>query len=86
MSWNNTDATILLLVGIGLSIILRVPSHIFFNGILAVQIISHIPLNNVNLPPILLVFMKHLNMVVNFKTEDPYEAIGIKYTETPSFN
>jgi hypothetical protein len=86
VNWNNTDATILLLVGFGLSIILRVPSHIFLNGILAVQIISHIPLNNVNLPPILLVFMKHLNMVVNFKTEDPYESIGIKYTETPQFN
>ena len=44
------DVTGLLLLGIAVSVLIGVPSEIVYDGILSAQIISHMPLNNVNLP------------------------------------
>ena len=46
---------------------LAVPSQVLYNGILAVQIVSHIPLNNVNFPRVFMGFMLYVNKVVSFK-------------------
>ena len=44
------SATDILFLGIGMSSLLSMPSQVLYDGIIAVQIISHIPLNNINLP------------------------------------
>jgi hypothetical protein len=80
------EATELLFFGVGISSILAVPSQLLYDGILAAQIVSHIPLNNVNLPQVSMAFMKHLNKIVSFNTKDPYNILDIKFTETPPLN
>ena len=44
------ESTELVIFGIAVSSIVTVPSHILYDGILTSQIVSHIPLINVNLP------------------------------------
>ena len=55
------EATDVLFFGVGLSSLLAVPSQVLYDGILAVQVVSHLPLNNVNLPQVSMNFLKYLN-------------------------
>ena len=86
VNYDEMEATELLFFGVGLSSILAVPSQLLYDGILAAQIVSHIPLNNVNLPQVSMAFMKQLNKIVSFNTKDPYEIFRIKFTQTPPLN
>ena len=69
------EATDALVIGVGFSSFISVPSQVLYDGLLAVQIISHIPLNNVNLPRSSLNFMIFLNKIVSFNKKDPYEYL-----------
>ena len=80
------ESTELVLFGIGLSSILTVPSQVLYDGILASQVVSHIPILNVNLPQISMSFMKHLNKIVSLNTRDLYAFMDISFTETPAVN
>ena len=59
------------------------PSQVLYDGIIAVQVISHIPLNNINLPQVSMDFMKYVNKIVSFNNKDLYEAIEPNFTQTP---
>ena len=59
--------TDILMLCIAISTLLAIPSQVLYNGILVVQILSHIPLNNINLPGIFIGFMVYVNRVVGFK-------------------
>ena len=78
-----TDALVL---GVCFSSFISVPSQVLYDGILALQIISHIPLNNFNLPGASLSFMKYLNQIVGFRKYDPYEYISVNFSITPPIN
>ena len=65
------DATLVLISAILLSILIGVPSEVIYDGILFAQIISHMPLNNVNFPRNELKFLKMLNKAVSFNLVDP---------------
>ena len=80
------QATEVLLFGIGLSSVLAVPSQVLYDSILSSQIISHIPLNNVNLPQVSMAFMQSLNKLVSFNTKEPYEFLGVGFSVTPPVN
>ena len=70
-------ATDVLIASMVLSSILAMPSHLLYNGILAIQIVSHIPLNNINLPRVSLGFMHYVNQVVSFKKRALFEKFPI---------
>jgi hypothetical protein len=80
------EATDALVVGIGISSLLAVPSQVLYNGLLALQVISHMPLNNVNFPRSSLNFMAVLNKIVSFNSRDPFKYIDADFTETPPLN
>jgi hypothetical protein len=69
-----------LFFGVGLSSLLAVPSQVLYDGILAVQVISHLPLNNVNLPQVSMNFLKYLNQIVSFNKKDPYDYLDPEFT------
>ena len=86
MDFDLVEVTEALLFGIGLSSVLAVPSQVLYDSILSSQIISHIPLNNVNLPQISMAFMQSLNKLVSFNTKDPYSFFDVKFSKTPPIN
>ena len=69
-----------------MSSLLSMPSQVLYDGIIAVQVISHIPLNNINLPQVSMDFMKYVNKIVSFNNKDLYEAIEPNFTQTPPLN
>ena len=74
--------------GIAVSRVIGVPSEIVYDGILSVQIISHMPLNSVNFPNNVLKFMQLLNYVVSFNLLDPstFKMTPWSFTKTPPYN
>ena len=62
------------------------PSQVVYSGILTVQVISHIPLNNFNLARTSMNFMKYLNQIVSFQILDPKTIINADYSETFPYN
>ena len=78
------DATGLLLLGIAVSVCIGVPSEIIYDGILSAQIISHMPLSNVNFPRNLLLFLKMLNKAVSFNLFDPTMLVHVPWDFTPT--
>ena len=81
------DATAGVMSGMAMSYVLDLPGEIVKGGILSLQIISHMPLNNVNFPRNELNLMKFLNNIVSFHIFDlndlPYTP---DFTETPPYN
>jgi hypothetical protein len=80
------EATDALVLGVGFSSFLSVPSQVLYDGLLAVQVVSHMPLNNVNFPRSSLNFMVFLNKIVSFNKSDPYDYIDADFSVTPPFN
>ena len=78
-------ATSALMVGIAVSNFINVPSEIVYDGILSIQIISHMPLNSVNFPRNEIKFMQLLNTMVSFNVVDPasFAFTPWEFTDTP---
>ena len=58
------------MVMIAISIFMSIPFYILFDGILTLQIVSHLPLFDFNLPLSALNFMVWLNRIVSFNLID----------------
>lgn len=83
---NHGEITCALLLGIGFSSLVSVPSQVLYGGMLALQIISHVPLNSLNLPATTMSFMRYLNNIVSFQATEPYRYMDAKFTPTPPVN
>ena len=57
-----------------------------YNGILAVQIVSHIPLNNVNFPGVSMGFMLYINQAVGFQKRKFFKSICPEFSPSPPIN
>ena len=78
-------ATDSLIISLGVARFLSIPSEILYNGLLSVQVVSHMPLLNVNFPRSELDFMTYLNKIVSFHKYDPNDFIVTGFSDTPPF-
>ena len=60
--------------------------QLLWGGVHALQIISHIPLNNINFPAHALQFFKFLSKIVAFDLFAPADHFYLGFTETPPYS
>ena len=64
-----------------LSRILKLVFSIFFNSILVVQILAHLPLSEINLPANVLQQFQIMISIVSFDFFEPFKYIDVGFTE-----
>ena len=80
------EATNVLFFCLGLSFIGNVAPMILYELIFSLQIISHMPLNNVNFPRSVLTFMQYLNKILSFEKFNPNNYLITGFSDSTHYN
>lgn len=81
-----TEAQSATVIGIGFSIAFNMNMQAIWGGINAVQIIAHLPLNNINFPINAQKFYYFLTQIISFDFFSPFDHFDFGFTETRPYH
>ena len=81
-----SEASLLLIFCLILSTIGNSAPVILYELLFSLQIISHMPLNNVNFPQSVLTLMQYLNRVVSFEKFNLFNYFSTEFSDSTAYN